>query len=113
MALVAFFILIGSAILSLVVTWQVRHVSPEVGSLAIFYLKALPLLFLANLSLGVAFTRGHQILKNLPLLVAMQSFTYYLFLLLFAVVIIHDRVPAGRAVLGFLLLAAGVYVLKW
>ncbi|HHW41363.1 MAG TPA: hypothetical protein GXX19_09505 [Syntrophomonadaceae bacterium] len=112
MAIVAVLVALGSAILSFVVAWQIKHVPPAAGPVIWYYLKALPLLFAANAFLGLGFVRAHQVLKNLPLLAAAQSFAYYLFLLICSIVIIGDRVPVARALAGFALLAAGVFVLK-
>lgn len=112
MGLTLFFIVTGSALLSLLIALQVKYIPPEVGAVARYNLLVLPLLYLANVSLGAGFTRAHGAVKNLPLLAAGQSFAYYLFLLLFAVFLLGDRVSLPRVLAGFALMAAGIYLLR-
>lgn len=112
MATIVALIIFGSGLLTLLLSWQVKHVSPDFGSVIRYNLLILPLLFAANVALGVAFIRANGVVKNLPLLVAAQSFIYYLFLLAFSVLLIGEKISIGRAVVGFGLMAVGVWVLK-
>mgnify|MGYP000961127246 CR=1 FL=1 len=102
----------GSAILALVITFQVKNVPPVVVEVLKYYLKVLPALFLANSLLGMGFLLAHKILKNLPLVAAMQSVAYYLFLLVFALLILGDKISIPRTLLGFALLGLGIFILK-
>lgn len=72
----------------------------------------LPLFFLANIALGAGFIRMHETVGNLPLIVAGQSFMYYVFLLAFSVLLVSDKVLVNRAIAGFMLIAAGIAMLK-
>ena len=58
MPLVLGLITIGSFILAFTVSWQVKNVNPEWLSVAQYNLKIIPLLFIANVSLGMAFIKG-------------------------------------------------------
>lgn len=102
----------GSAILSFLISWQVRHIVPDFWPVARYNLVVLPLIFVANTAMGLAFVRAHGTVKNLPLLVAGQSFIYYIFVVAFLVLLVGDKITVGRAVAGFALIAAGVYLLK-
>lgn len=112
MALIVFLLIFGSAMISLVVSWQVKYIPPEFGALARYNLLIAPLIFSANLALGTAFVRAHVIMKNLPFLVALQTFIYYLFLLAFSVLLVGEKVSIARALLGFTLMVLGIWVLK-
>jgi len=105
-------LVIGSAILSFLVAWQVKTVPPEIGAVIRYNLMVLPLFFLANTALGAGFIRMHETIKNLPLIVAGQSFMYYVFLLAFSVLLVNDKVLVSRAVAGFILIVAGIAMLK-
>lgn len=102
----------GSAVLAFLISWQVRHVAPDFWPVVRYNLAVLPLIFAANTALGLAFVRAHGAVKNLPFLVESQSFIYYMFMVAFSVLLVGDKITAGRAVAGFALIAAGVYLLK-
>ncbi len=112
MAIIVALIIFGSGLLPLLLSWQVKHVSPDFGSVTRYNLLILPFIFAANVALGVAFIRANEVVKNLPLLVAAQSFIYYLFILAFSILLIGEKISIGRAVVGFGLMAVGVWVLK-
>ncbi|OAT84769.1 hypothetical protein A6M21_17445 [Desulfotomaculum copahuensis] len=76
-----------------------------------YNLIMLPLLFVANAALGIGFIRAHETIRNLPLVVAGQSFMYYAFLAAFSVLLVGDKVSVARAVMGFVLIAVGVAML--
>lgn len=118
MALPAVLLVFGSLLLSLLLALQVKLVPPArclltVGAaVARYNLFVLPLIFLANASLGMSFVLAHQTVRNLPLLVAAQTFVYYLGLIFYAWFGLGDRVAPVRALLGLGLILMGVYVLK-
>lgn len=112
MAIVVALLIFGSGVLSLLISWQVKHVSPDFSSVVRYNLLILPFIFAANVALGAAFIRANEVVKNLPLLAATQSFIYYLFLLAFSILLVGEKVSVGRAFVGFGLMAAGVWVLK-
>lgn len=112
MALVAFLLVLGSALLAVVITVQIRSVAPNVGPLLLYYVKVLPVIFLANASLGYAFVRAHQTVKNLPLLVSFQSVAYYICLLVLSIIVLGDKVSVPRVLAGFALMGAGIFMLK-
>lgn len=64
------FLVIGSAALSFTLSWQVKYVPLAVGPVLRYNLAILPLVFLANVFLGIGFIKAHETLKNLTLLVA-------------------------------------------
>jgi len=109
---VFFFLAFGSFVLSFLLCWQVKFISPELWPVARYNLIILPFLYLANLSLGYAFVRAHAAVKNLPFLSAAQAFFYYLFIFIFSAVLVNDRVPAAKALAGFSLIVLGIWVLK-
>jgi hypothetical protein len=111
MALVTLLVTLGSGLLSFLVVWQVKTVPPAVGAVARYNLLVLPLLYAANVLLGGGFVKAHALVKNLPLVAAGQSFVYNVLLLVFSVLILGDRLPVGRSLAGFLLIAAGAAVL--
>lgn len=102
----------GSAVLSFMLSWQVKYVQPDISSVARYNLFMLPLIFAANIALATAFIRANGVLKNLPLLAAAQSFIYYMFILAFSILLVGEKVSLGRAVAGFGLMAAGIWMLK-
>ncbi|MGB9805069.1 hypothetical protein [Desulfofundulus sp.] len=106
-----FFLVVGSVVLSFLVAWQVKTVHPGVIPVVKYNLTVLPLYFLANVALSIGFIRAHEAIRNLPLVVAGQSFMYYVFLLIFSVLLVGDRVSVARALTGFALIAAGAAVL--
>ncbi len=112
MALIVSLLVYGSGMISLLISWQVKHVAPELGALARYNLIIIPLIFSANLALGTAFVRAHVVLKNLPFLVALQTFIYYLFLLVFSVLLVGEKISVARALLGFSLMVLGIWILK-
>jgi len=77
MSLPWFFLVIGSAVLAFALSWQVKYIPPAVGPVIRYNLVILPLVFLANVLLGIGFVKAHGVLKNLPLLAAGQTFMYY------------------------------------
>ncbi len=118
MVLSAILLVFGSVVLSFLLALQVRLISPGqapalVGAAVIRYnLYVLPLIFLANAALGMSFVQAHQTVKNLPLLVAAQTFVYYLSLILYSWFGLGDRIPPVRVLLGLGLLVTGVFVLR-
>ena len=76
-----------------------------------YNLAILPLVFLANVFLGIGFIKAHETLKNLPLLVAGQTFTYYSFVLAFSVFLLGERVSVVKTVAGMALIAVGTALL--
>jgi hypothetical protein len=120
LALTAILLVFGSIVLSFLLALQVKLVSPGMAptlggvgaAVARYNLFVLPLIFLANVALGMSFVQAHQTVKNLPLLVAAQTFVYYLSLLIYSWFGLGDRVPPVRALLGLGLLMAGVFVLR-
>lgn len=112
MAIIVALLIFGSGVLSLLISWQVKNVSPDLSSVVRYNLFVLPLIFAANTALGAAFIRANEVIRNLPLLAAAQSFIYYLFLLAFSVLLVGEKISIGRALIGYGLMAAGVWVLK-
>jgi len=112
MIAIAALLALGSSILSFLISWQVKHIVPEIWPVTRYNLVILPLTFIANTALGLAFVRAHGVVKNLPLLVAAQSFLYYFFVLVFSVLLVGDKIPVGRAIAGFVLMAVGAYLIK-
>lgn len=112
MALIFALLVFGSAVLSFMISWQVRYIQPEFSHVARYNLTMLPLIFAANIALATAFIRANGVLKNLPLLAAAQSFIYYMFIVAFSIFLIGEEISPGRALAGFGLMAAGVWVLK-
>lgn len=112
MPLVLGLITIGSFILAFTVSWQVKNVNPEWLSVAQYNLKIIPLLFIANVSLGMAFIKGNDVVKNLPMLIAFQTFIYYIFILLFTLYLLGDKVSVPRAIFAFCLMAVSIWLLK-
>ncbi len=102
----------GSASLAFLISWQVRYVQPELGQVARFNFAMLPLIFAANIALATAFIKANGVFKNLPLLAAAQSFIYYMFIVAFSILLVGEKISPGRAVAGFGLVAAGIWVLK-
>ena len=102
----------GSAALAFMISWQVRYVQPELLQVVRFNLYMLPLIFAANIALATAFIRANTVFKNLPLLAAAQSFIYYMFIVAFSILLVGEKISLWRAVAGFGLIAAGVWVLK-
>ncbi len=102
----------GSFVIALLLTWQVKYITPDLISIARYNLYILPFIFLGNTSLGMGFVRGHKLIDNLPLLIALQSFTYYIFIVALSILLLGDKITVYRGLLGFGLIALGVLVLK-
>jgi len=117
LALPAVLLVFGSVLLSFLLALQVKLVQPAGSLLAVgaavarYNLYILPLIFLANAALGMSFVQAHQAIKNLPLLVAAQTFVYYLSLFILSWFGLGDRVPLARALLGLGLIMVGVYTI--
>ncbi|KJS23610.1 MAG: hypothetical protein VR72_00420 [Clostridiaceae bacterium BRH_c20a] len=103
---------VGSFIIALTVSWQVKNINPDFISVAKYNLMIAPILFLANISLGIGFTKGHQIYKNLPLIIASQTFIYYLFILGFSMYLLGDKVSVIKALLAFSMIAFAIWLIK-
>jgi len=112
MSLIVALLALGSAIIAFTVSWQVKYVSPDLISVLKFNLLIIPLLFIANTSLGLSFIKGHKFLMNLPLLIASQSFIYYLMIVFFSVYLLGDKLSVARAVMAFSLMAFSIWLLK-
>ena len=112
MALVAALLTLGSLILAFVISWQVKYMSAEIYAVIRFNILMLPLLLAANVALGTAFIKANGIINNMPLVAAMQTFIYYIFLVLFAIFFLGDMISLSRALAGFGLIAAGIFLLK-
>ena len=112
MALVAALLTLGSLILAFVLSWQVKYIPAEIYAVIRFNLLMLPLLLAANVALGTAFIKANEIINNMPLVAAMQTFIYYIFIVLFTVFFLGDKVSLSRALAGFSLIAAGIFLLK-
>lgn len=112
MAVVVALLLFGSAVLSFMLTWQVKHVPAEFYPVVRYNVLMLPLILAANVALATAFIRANEVVKNMPLVAAAQSFMYYFFIVLFTIFLLGEKLSVGRAVLGFSLMAAGIWILK-
>ena len=106
------YFLLGSAIIALGVTWQVRHIENDWWALIKYNLTIAPFLFFANTLLSMGFGKGHLVIKNMAAVVAFQTVAYYGFLLLFSYLILGDKVSLLKAVTGVALMATGVWVLR-
>ena len=112
MALSAALLVFGSVVLSFLLALQVKLVPPALGAVTRYNIYVLPLIFLANVALGMSFVQAHQTIKNLPLLVAAQTFVYYLSLFIYSWFGLGDRIPPVKGLLGLGLIMAGVYILR-
>jgi len=112
MPLILSLLALGSVIIAFTVSWQVKHVNSDFLSIAQYNFRIIPFLFIANVSLGMAFIKGHQVVKNLPLLIASQTFIYYIFILLFTISLLGDKVAVPKALLAFVLMAVSIWLLK-
>jgi len=112
MPLIFSLLALGSAIIAVTVTWQVKHVNSDFLSIAQYNFRIIPFLFIANVSLGMAFIKGHLVVKNLPLLIASQTFIYYIFILLFTIILLGDKVSIPRALVAFILMTVSIWLLK-
>lgn len=111
LGILAFFA-VGSAIIALGVSWQVKHISTEWWALVKYNLTISPLLFFANVLLSMGFGMGHSVIKNVPAVVALQTVIYYAFLILFSYYLVGDKISLIKATTGVALLVAGIWVLK-
>jgi len=112
MAVIAALLIFGSVVLSFMLSWQVKHVPAEFYPVLRYNVYMLPLILAANVALATAFIRANEVVKNLPLVAAVQSFMYYIFIVVFTIFLVGEKVPVGRAVAGFGLMAAGIWMLK-
>jgi uncharacterized membrane protein len=102
----------GSILLALLVTLQVKFTGADWGSIAKYYLAVLPVLFTANIFIGLGLNKGHAIFHNLPLLIAVQTFVYYLMIALFSVYILGNKLSVPRTAIAFSLIIFAIYLLK-
>lgn len=102
----------ASVLLALVVTWQAKTIDPTLLSIAKYNLLVLPLLYLSNTFLGLGINKGHEITKNLSLMVASQGMIYNLAILVFSILILGNKVSVPKSILAFLLISTGLYLLK-
>ncbi len=112
MAVIAGLLIFGSMVLSFMLSWQVKHVPAEFYPVVRYNVLMLPLILAANIALATAFIRANEVVKNLPLVAAAQSFTYYFFIVVFTIFLVGEKLSVGRAVVGFSLMAAGIWILK-
>ncbi|MBZ4653461.1 MAG: putative rane protein [Peptococcaceae bacterium] len=112
MAIVVTYLAIGSTLLAFLITWQAKTVNPDLFSIAKYNLLVLPAIYIANTLLGTGITKGHDLMGNMPLLIAIQSFFYNLLILLFSVVILKDDISVFKAFFAFFLITVGIYILK-
>ena len=112
MALVAALLTLGSLILAFVLSWQGKYIPAEIYAVIRFNLLILALLLAANVALGTAFIKANEIINNMPLVAAMQTFIYYIFIVLFTIFFLGDKVSLSRDLAGFSLIAAGIFLLK-
>jgi hypothetical protein len=112
MALIAALLIFGSLVLSFMLSWQVKHVPAEIYPVIRYNVLMLPLILAANVALATAFIRANEVVKNLPLVAAVQSFIYYFFIVVFTIFLVGEKIPISRAVVGFSLMAAGIWILK-
>lgn len=106
------YFLLGSAIIALGVTWQVSRIDNEWWALIKYNLMISPFLFFANNLLSMGFGKGHEVIPNMAAVVAFQTVIYYSFLVLFAYLLMGDKISLTKAVTGVALMAAGIWVLK-
>ncbi|MFZ5943208.1 MAG: hypothetical protein ACOYVD_03805 [Bacillota bacterium] len=112
MPLIAGLLVFGSFIIAATVSWQVKNINPDFISVAKYNLMIAPILFLANISLGIGFTKGHQLFNNLPLMIASQTFIYYMFILAFSIYLLGDDVSIIKVVIAFILIAFSIWLIK-
>ncbi|MFZ7104666.1 MAG: hypothetical protein ACOWWO_18685 [Peptococcaceae bacterium] len=112
MTLILGLLAVGSFIIALTVSWQVKYIAPDFLTIAKYNLLIAPVLFLANVSLGMAFTKGHQLYKNLPLMIASQTFIYYLFILAFSMYLLGDKISVTKTLCAFSLIAFSIWLIK-
>jgi uncharacterized membrane protein len=98
--------------LALFVTLQVKFINPDFLSVFKYNIYILPFILLANISLGMGFLKGHEIIKNLPLILAVQTFIYYVMVMIFSVLILGDKLSYSRVFLGYLFMIFGIWLIK-
>ena len=106
------YFLLGSAIIALGVTYQVRHIENDWWALVKYNLTIAPFLFFANTLLSMGFGKGHAVMNNMAATVAIQTILYYSFLILFSYYLLGDKISFFKAIGGVSLIAAGIWVLK-
>ncbi len=111
LSIVSYFFL-GSAIIALGVTYQVGYIENNWWALVKYNLTIAPFLFIANMLLSMGFGKGHALLNNMAATVAMQTFLYYGFLVLFSYLILGDKISFVKVIGGISLIAAGIWMLK-
>ncbi len=102
----------GSLILALFITLQVKIITPDFLNVVKYNLYILPFILAANISLGMGFIRGHEITKNLPLILAVQTFLYYIMILIFSIFILGDKISYSKVFLGYLFIIMGIWLIK-
>jgi hypothetical protein len=102
----------GSILLALIVTLQVKFAAADFASIAKYYLAVLPLLYGANIFIGLGINKGHAIFQNLPLLIAGQTFIYYLAIAFFSVAILGNKLSLPKTALAFGMIITAIYLLK-
>jgi hypothetical protein len=70
----------GSAIIALLMAWQVKTVAPNSLDILKFNAYIIIPIWIANSALGIGFIKAQDIFKSFPLTAAVQTFFYYIFL---------------------------------
>lgn len=102
----------SAGLFAFLMVWQVKTVPSDIFSVLKYNFTIIPLVFLANSALGLAFIKGHDIIENLPLINVVQTFIYYLLLMLFSVWLLGDRVSTGRGLVAFVLIGVAIWLLR-
>ncbi len=108
--LLCFFI--GSLILALLISWQIKTVPADLLSIAKFYLYTSPILIISNSLLSYGFAQAHNAIKNLPAAIAGQTLIYFLCILGVSLWLLNDKISIIHSIIGILLIVSGIYVLK-
>jgi hypothetical protein len=103
---------VASTLLALVVTYQVKFAGTEVFSIIKYNLIVLPVIFAANIFIGLGINKGHVIIKNLPLLIAIQTLIYYVMITVLSIYILGNNISVPKTVVAFMLIIIGVYLLQ-
>lgn len=112
MPLIIGLLVLGSFIIALTVSWQVKYIDPSFISVTKYNLLIAPILLVANISLGIGFIKGHSFYQNLPLMIAAQTFIYYLFILFFSVYLLGDKISLVKTIMAFTLISFSIWLLK-
>lgn len=112
MASIIFLLSLGSAILAVIITMQVKVIEVNFLSIARYNLFVLPGLFLANLCIGFGLSKGHELYGNLPLWIAVQTFFYYVIITALSILVLGDKISLGKTILAFSMIIVAVYLLK-